>query len=160
MDRQRNTFLRTAFGLSLISIIGKLLGFGREQIIAWRFGAGALVDGYVAALTVPQILAGIIGGAVAAAFLPVYIAEREKNPQNARRLATTIIVLALAITLMGTLLVYAFTPSLVATYVGSFSAEQQATTAGLIRIMASGAVFICIATVLATIFNAHQIFFV
>ena len=70
-DKNRNTVFKAALMLSIFSGGSKILGFVREQVIAWRFGASALVDSYVAAWAVPTILSGIIGGAIAVAFLPV-----------------------------------------------------------------------------------------
>ena len=72
----KKMLLYTAFSLSLVSVFSRLLGFLREMVIAWRFGAGAGVDAYVAAMAVPQILVGIITGALGATFLPVYSSER------------------------------------------------------------------------------------
>lgn len=68
----KRAVFKAALGLSMVSILSKLLGFAREQAIAWRFGAGAAVDAYVAALVIPAIISGVVGGALSTAFLPVY----------------------------------------------------------------------------------------
>jgi len=62
-----------------------LLGFAMEQAIAWRFGAGAAVDAYVAALVIPAIISGVVGGALSTAFLPVYSEWRNCRLSNTRR---------------------------------------------------------------------------
>jgi len=53
MPKKQSVF-KTTILLSAVSVVSKLLGFVREQVIAWRFGASAAVDSYVAALLIPS----------------------------------------------------------------------------------------------------------
>jgi putative peptidoglycan lipid II flippase len=143
--------------LSILSITSKLLGFVREQVIAWRFGASASVDSYVAALMVPQLFAGLIGGAVAAGFLPVY--SSLKGSREGRRLAGTIVA-AISLAAMALAVVtIAFAPHMMRVLVGSFSAEQQAFTTALVRIMSAGVLFLSLTAFLSMLFNGHGQFF-
>jgi len=153
----KNSVFKVALILSVVSILSRPLGFIREQVIAWRFGAGATVDAYVAAMFIPQLLAGIIGGILPIAFLPVYSEDRD-TPAGSSLVATTtsaIAVLAIA----GSALALVFAPALVRLLVGSFSAEQQALTVSLLQIMSFGTFLLSLAAFLTILFNSHGQFF-
>ncbi|HHV17237.1 MAG TPA: murein biosynthesis integral membrane protein MurJ, partial [Gelria sp.] len=56
----------------VLNVLGMLLGFVREQVIAARFGTSMLTDSYIMAFTLPNLIYVIIGGALATAFIPVF----------------------------------------------------------------------------------------
>ena len=149
---------KATVGLSAISIISKLLAFAREQFIAWRFGASASVDSYVAAFTAPQLLAGILGGAVAAAFLPVYTAQRAKSEEAGQQLAGTSLLAVVLISGLGSALMLAFAPGVVRLLVGNFPPEQQRLTVQLLRIMSGGVTLLSLSFFLTMLLNSHTEF--
>jgi len=153
----KNSVFKVTLILSVVSILSRPLGFIREQVIAWRFGAGATVDAYVAALFIPQLLAGVIGGILPTAFLPVYSGDRD-TPAGKSLVATTasaIAVLAIA----GSVLALVFATPLVRMLVGSFSAEQQVLTVSLLQIMSFATFLLSLSAFLTIVFNSHQQFF-
>jgi putative peptidoglycan lipid II flippase len=152
----KHAIFRAAFWLSVLSVLSKLLGFVREQAIAWRFGIGAEVDAYVAAMAIPQILAGIIGGLLATTFLPVYSEERAKG-RGATLSGTTFAASAL-LSFIASLATIAFAPQLVQLIVGNFPLAQQALTASLLRVLAFGAMLMSLSQFLTILFNGHQSF--
>ena len=156
-DRNKNTVFKAALILSLFSGLSKILGFAREQVIAWRFGASALVDSYVAALVIPTVLSGILGGAIAVAFLPVFSEERAKG--SGRRLAGTVFAVTISISLITTIIVLAFAPQIVSVLVRDFSVELQALTVSLLRIMAVLTFVMSMIQLLTILFQAHKQFF-
>jgi len=58
--------------LMIAAVLGRLLGFVREVVIAYKFGATAMTDAYLVAFIIPGALAGIAGGAITVAFIPVF----------------------------------------------------------------------------------------
>ena len=58
--------------IMVLNVLGMLLGFVREQVIAARFGTSMLTDSYIMAFTLPNLIYVIIGGALATAFIPVF----------------------------------------------------------------------------------------
>jgi putative peptidoglycan lipid II flippase len=59
-----------SFTLSFLSVLSKPFGYARILIIAWLFGASAIMDAFQLALGVIALLAGSIGGAMQHAVLP------------------------------------------------------------------------------------------
>lgn len=153
---KKHAMFGAALGLSALSLLSKLLGFVREQAIAWRFGASAAVDTYVAALVVPQLLAGIIGGAIATSFLPVYSTERESG--RGRNVAATSFLATIILSALGSVIAIIFAAPIVRGLVGNFSLEQQALTVSLLRIMAFGTLLMSVSFFLTILFNGHRSF--
>ena len=81
--------------------VAKLTGVLNDFIIARLFGAGRELDAYYAAFGLPDLLFTLIaGGALAAAFIPVftgYLATSER--ERAWKLASGVINLAFVVTL-------------------------------------------------------------
>ncbi len=152
----KHAIFRAAFWLSALSVLSKLLGFAREQAIAWRFGIGPEVDAYVAAMSIPQILAGIIGGLLATTFLPIYSEERARG-RGATLSGTTFAASALLSTL-ASLAALIFAPVLVRLLVGNFPPAQQVLTVALLRVLAFGTLLMSLSQFLTILFNGHQSF--
>lgn len=60
-------------GVMVITLLGKLLGFLRELILAYFFGVGSISDAYLISQTIPGTLFQIIGIAISTCFVPVFL---------------------------------------------------------------------------------------
>jgi len=69
-----------AAGLMMVAILlSRVLGLVREMLIAYNFGQQPVVDAYVAAFNLPDLLYFFMSsGALSAAFIPVFT-ERLKT---------------------------------------------------------------------------------
>lgn len=85
-------FLVAASVIAAGSVASKVLGFVRESCLAAVFGASAATDAYLVASTVPNLIVGVVVGAVATTFVPVYTQERQRNTRAAGRLAGNVLV--------------------------------------------------------------------
>ncbi len=150
---------RAATLLVGISIGGKLLGFVREQVIAGMFGATRLTDAYILALTVPQMIVGLIGGPVSTATLPVfsrYLAEDDPTHgwelvgTVARVVFVVLLILIIAITILASPLIRLLAPW--------FSSHERAATAAMLRVMAPIAMFLTTTAFFSAILNALKQF--
>jgi putative peptidoglycan lipid II flippase len=66
-----------AFGLA------RLTGFARETVIADRFGTSHATDAYVAAIALPELMAGIFfGGLIGYTVIPKYVALRSRGDER------------------------------------------------------------------------------
>ncbi|HHT7191600.1 TPA: lipid II flippase MurJ, partial [Bacillus cereus] len=64
----------TAITLMVITLINRFLGFAREFLIAYYFGAGYESDSFFIANTIPNFIATLfISGTLSAAFIPVFM---------------------------------------------------------------------------------------
>ncbi len=169
MDKQRKVtplsqssqfqVARAATLLMVISVVGKLLGFAREQAIAGLFGATRMTDAYVTAFTLPQMIAGLIGGAVSSALLPVfsrYLAQDDRRGGWGVVGAISRVTVATLLLLVCAAFIAA--PWLVQVMAPRFTLQEQAATVTMLRTMAPTALFLGMAAVFAVLLNAHKQF--
>ena len=70
--------------VTVISAIGKILGFAREAIIAAYFGASETADVFFVANMIPTLLYTVIGITIYSGIIPIYMEEKEKKPEKSR----------------------------------------------------------------------------
>lgn len=73
MGSRKHSIKLAVSGVMVITLLGKLLGFLRELILAYFFGAGSVSDAYLISQTIPGTLFQIIGIAISTCFVPVYM---------------------------------------------------------------------------------------
>lgn len=72
--------LKAASTVSLWTLLSRVTGLVRDQLIAASFGASALTDAFNVAFRIPNLLRRLFGeGAFSAAFVPILAATREKE---------------------------------------------------------------------------------
>ncbi|NNM24985.1 MAG: murein biosynthesis integral membrane protein MurJ [Phycisphaerales bacterium] len=82
-------FERHARTVSLLTLLSRITGVGRDAAISRVFGAGMLTDAFFFAFLVPNLFRRLFGeGALAAAFLPAFSRLDRDDPARARSLAT------------------------------------------------------------------------
>jgi len=123
---------------------------------AYYFGTSGLMDCWTIAFKIPNLARRIFGeGAAAAAFIPIYSSQLEKDPTNARQIACTVVtaisVLLTSIVVLGEIVV--------AIWYFFFSDYQSTNlTLQLIAIMLPYTICICVVAILAGILNSHRHF--
>lgn len=73
--------------ITALTLVSKVLGFIREMLIAYFFGATALVDAFVVANNIYALTVGIIGHAFSVAGTPLLVEKFVKEGQPAQRAA-------------------------------------------------------------------------
>lgn len=73
---------KTAFILMLITLLSKVLGFGRDITLSYFYGASTISDAYLIAQTVPSVLFGFIGIALTTAYIPMATKIEEEYGLN------------------------------------------------------------------------------
>ncbi|HUU46971.1 MAG TPA: murein biosynthesis integral membrane protein MurJ [Acidobacteriota bacterium] len=89
------------------TLVSRLLGIVREQVIAYYFGAGAVTDAFVAAFRIPNLLRDFFAeGAFSAAYVPTFTSVLKKEGRQAafallNRVLTVFSVILAVICLIG-----------------------------------------------------------
>jgi putative peptidoglycan lipid II flippase len=69
---------RAAGVVAAFTALSRLLGLARDQLLAWRFGTSPAAAAFALAFSLPNLVRRLFGeGALAASFLPRYLALRE-----------------------------------------------------------------------------------
>ncbi|MHC4884180.1 MAG: murein biosynthesis integral membrane protein MurJ [Planctomycetota bacterium] len=106
-------FIRSAWMVSVLTLISRILGLIRDKALVLVFGGSAgILDAFLLAFTIPNLFRRLFGeGALSGAFIPVFVKTRENESEGeANRLAssvTTLLTLILtAIALIGMVLCF------------------------------------------------------
>ncbi|MBA3378757.1 MAG: murein biosynthesis integral membrane protein MurJ [Chloroflexia bacterium] len=94
--RGRSTLATSALIVAAAFVLSRVLGLGREIILARQFGTGPEMDAYVSAFRIPDLLFLVVmAGAFGAAFIPVFGQYLEADDQDrAWRLASSVLTWA------------------------------------------------------------------
>jgi putative peptidoglycan lipid II flippase len=132
----------STFGNALVVATGyllsRVLGLAREVLISAQFGTSPALDAFRATFSVIDLVYLVIaGGALGTAFIPVFAGLlAEGRDDDAWRLASGVLHVALVALAVACGLLAVFAGPVVALTVGrGFPPEQQALTAGLLRVM-------------------------
>lgn len=123
MKKSGNLFYKT-IQLIIAAFIGKGLGFIREMVLAYFYGASHVSDVYVAVQNIPAIIFTLFGTAVTTGFIPLYSEiSVKKGKKEADRFANNVfnvfLVLAIILSFLGVI----FSEQLVKIFAGGFNGE-------------------------------------
>lgn len=154
----RRGIAEAAFVVMVITVIGKLVGFFREQLVAMFFGATGKTDAYAMALLIPNYLTAVVQ-TVQVAFLPVfagYLAsgERERAWRMASSVFTISVLIVLAIGVLGVGPAGKIVNLVAPGYVG----ERFRDTVFLTRIFLPSASLVYLGALLKQVLNSYQEF--
>lgn len=99
---------KTALIITIISLICKLFGFGREVVLAYFFGTSFVVDAYLMASSIPAILFGWLES-LSVSFTPIYTDIREKHGKEKSKQFTNItmsLIFVIAMICIGITLIF------------------------------------------------------
>ncbi|WP_338825135.1 putative lipid II flippase MurJ [Moorella humiferrea] len=158
----KQTVARATAVVITVTVISKILGFGREAVLAAVFGASQVTDAYLVALIIPSLLFAVVGAAITTVGIPViseYLYQEEKRVQLDSLLWSSFHTISGVLVLI-CLIAFPFAPWLVKLLAPGFSPEQAALTVGLVRIMLPAALFMGLAGWAQGVLNAHKHFLV
>jgi putative peptidoglycan lipid II flippase len=141
-----------AFG----NVVSRLLGLVREQVMAALFGATAATDAFVAASTVPMIVYDLlIGGAISAALVPVFV-DAAADEERLWRLLSTVLTLA-ALVLTGVAIVlWLGAPLVVDLMASGFNQDVRDAAVPMVRVMLVAVVLQGLAGVVTSVLYARR----
>ena len=80
---QKKQILKSAFVISLITVVSRILGYVRDQRITLLLGTSRTADAFVFAYRIPSVLRRLVGeGSMTASFIPVFSSYLAKKPRE------------------------------------------------------------------------------
>ena len=130
--------LRSGGLVSAMTLLSRILGFVRDQVFAYTFGAGSLTDAFLVAFKIPNFLRRLFAeGAFAQSFVPVFSEYKETRSkeslvQLASMVSGTLGLIVLSLSIIGSV----FAPALIALFAPGFEdgGERARTATQLLRI--------------------------
>lgn len=74
---------KTVLAIMLLAIMTKMLGFARDIVLAYFYGASDITDAYLVAYTIPNVVFSFVAMGIAASYIPVSMSIREKEGKAA-----------------------------------------------------------------------------
>lgn len=149
--------------MSVATLGSRATGLIRTWAMAFALGNTFITSAYQVANNLPNLIYELVaGGLLAAAFIPVYLLQKEKlGTEGGNKFACNI--LNIAIIVLGVLAVLAtvFAPSVIATQTFTVDAQDDVTryAVDFFRIFAAQIVFYGIGGVVTGILNANRVYF-
>lgn len=154
--RSRWTGIATATGaVVVVTGISRVAGLVREVVVAAVFGATAAVDAYLVALSVPNVVIGLLSTAVVTAMVPTL--SRALGAAELERASRTFSVVSTAVLTMVILasgLLFVSAPLVVDVLAPGFDSPTRALAAELTRILLAATVFVVAMNLLSTLLQA------
>jgi len=149
-----------AFIITMAGLVSRLLGLFRDRLLAGTFGAGDILDAYYAAFRIPDLIYNLlILGALSAAFIPVFTGLMSKDKkEEAWKLASSIMQLAILAVIFISLILAIFAPLLIKLITPGFDPEKMSLTVTFTRIMFLSPLFLGISGILGGILTSFKKF--
>lgn len=159
----KKSFLLSSLKMGVATLSSRVLGFGREILLAQIFGASGLTDAFHVAFRIPNMLRDLFAeGAFSSAFVPIFTETKSKGDEKARKLLWSMFLVLISITIVISLLIIIFAPQLVALMTNELftqNVERYEITVLLTRIMAPFLAFVSIAALFMGVLNTYKMFF-
>lgn len=150
---------RGAVVLAVVTFVGYVLGFVRDVVQARTFGAGADLDAYNAAFSIPEIALGVlVASGLSAPFVPLFLGLKEHDRDAADRFVGTILTLAALVALIALPILWLIAPATVDLVGKGFSEAQRGLYVDLFRLMLITPLLFAISDVLGELLVAERRF--
>lgn len=157
----RNKVFKATIIVMAMTILSRVIGFVRDILAAYHFGANSSYDVYVASVAIPESAFMIIGLAISTTFIPMLSEiKHSKNKEEMFSFANNVINILSLLSILVIILGVIFTKEIVYLFVPNFNHEQLVLTVFLTRITLINIVFLCINACFTSILQVCEDFIV
>lgn len=133
--------LKLVSGVFLLTLLGKLLGFVRELLLSYYYGASGIVDAFLISQTIPGTIFQFVGTGLATCFIPIYYrARREGTVKTANKFVNKILTTTLLFSIIVILIVLFFPATVVKLFASGFEGQTLQHAITFTRIVVVGLV--------------------
>ncbi|MEK7565257.1 MAG: murein biosynthesis integral membrane protein MurJ [Patescibacteria group bacterium] len=159
LSQKTKGVLAAASILALAGLLSRLLGFGRNALLAYYFGAGDILDAYFLAFRLPDFFFNLLFfGAFSAGFVPVFIKIKNENAERAWKLASDILSVTLLIFAVFGALFFMAAPWILKLIAPGFEGEKLNLAIKLSRVMFLQPMFLGVSVVFSGILQSTHRF--
>lgn len=122
--------------VAIATALAKVLGFVREMTMAALFGTGMENDAFLMAFTLPNIIFGMIAGALATTLIPVFTEVKSKDgAESAQKFINNVITISFIFTFALSIIGIIFAEKIIEVIAAGFPTETKGLTVQLFRIL-------------------------
>ncbi len=106
--KKKNSLIKSTIIVVIVSLLSRVIGFLRDMLIGYKFGAGMYTDAYNVAVTIPETIFTLVGLSISTAFLPMLSKIRNEKNENemylfANKIVNILFVCSLVLFLLGSI---------------------------------------------------------
>lgn len=122
MKKSVNGIGAVVSGVVIFTIISKLMGFLREVILSYYFGATGISDAYLISQTIPGTIFQFVGTGLTTCFIPIYyMILRDKDKNETLNFTNKILSMVFIFSTIVIILIWSFTPMVIKLFASGFT---------------------------------------
>jgi len=137
--KRKEKIARSTIGVSISTMVSRILGYIRDMLTARLLGAGMMADAVFVAYRIPNLFRSLLGeGALSSSFIPVFVEfMKTKGEEETKKFVKSIFITFLTVLTLLTIAGWYFAPEIVRLIAPGFlnSPEKLALTINLTRII-------------------------
>ncbi len=143
---------KTVITFTIISILAKVIAFGRELVLSYFYGAGEISDVFLLSMTLPVTIFGFIAAGVTSGFIPNYQLARTEGGEYAAQKFTKSVITVLAIICLVVIAIYFIIPNML---LGLFASGFDESTLELARQFTNYSIWATVLTAIVTVLSGY-----
>ena len=152
---------KAAGGLILITILVKIVGFGRELILSNYYGVTNYADVYITAMNIPSVIFACLGAAISTSVIPMYTKiSKESGEKEAIKFSNNLINITIILCTVLLILGFIFTNEIVKVFAMGYSGEKFRLTVDFTRILLIGMIFTGINYIISSFLQIKENFII
>lgn len=144
-----NSMAKLTILIFFITFLTKFLGFIRDVLLSYYFGAGSITDAYLISLTIPGTLYEFVGAAIATSFIPIYFSllDSKNGEEKTKKFIKNLLNLIVIVSIVLSFFIILFARPIVKVFASGFSEEILSdavffTQISSLSLMFSGCIFV------------------
>lgn len=155
----QRSLLKPTLQITCLSILGILVNFFTQIIVAAKFGVTMERDAYFAAVVIPAYITTVLLGSLTVTFVPIFIEyETKKSKVEAWKVASIFTNLTFLVLFGITSVGFIFAKQLISVTAPGFKGEVLSLTAILLRIILPSIIFTGLTSLVSSIYYAEHRF--
>jgi putative peptidoglycan lipid II flippase len=145
--------------VAVLTGVAKVMFFGKELFVAWKFGTLDALDAFLIAYVVPVFAINLIAGSINTALIPVYVQTREQQGSSAANdLYASVMTLGILFLAICTGLILLMAPFYLRFLASGFDMGKARLTLNLLYVMSPVIVLSGVTTIRGAVLNAGEKF--
>ncbi len=142
--------------MSIFTFLSRILGYARDLLFAFIFGASSSADSFLLAFRLPNLFRRLFAeGAISNALIPIYLDIKKSNKKIAQSFYNSVFSYLIIILLVVTLLAEIFMKDIISFLAPGFNEDLINKTTFLASIMFPYLILISISSFIGALFNAN-----
>lgn len=152
---------KATFGLMIATMLAKVLGFGRELVLASAYGASIYSDAYLTAMNIPLVVLTVIGSTIATVFVPIYNEVDYKiGPKESLKFTNNVFNIIIIFCILLMVIGLIFTEDIVKIFAIGFKGKAFEIAVNFTKVIIIGTVFIGLSYLLTAYLQLKESFII